>query len=210
MPFSLVIFSMAFAVSCTAYNFLDVKPIDLYGLPLTAAFMLVAVSYIISDCITELFGRKIMMKVLISTIIMHLVVICFSQLGCSFTPSNDWELNDAYLAIIGQSPKVALLSAFAFLCGTTTNTLIMSFLKYLWKDKYFKARAFLSTIAGEFIDCCAYLPIMFWGVLPFSEIWDMIVLFTTSKCIIEAVVLPITHRVVNYFKNDHNSLNVLC
>lgn len=199
MKFNLVVFSMAFAVSCTAYNFLDVKPIDLYGLPLTAAFMMVAVSYIISDCITELYGRKTMMKVLISTIVMHMVVVGLSQMACAFTPSSGWELNGAYVSIIGQSPKVTMLSAVAFLCGTTTNTLVMASLKAIWKGSWFKTRAFISTVAGEFIDCCAYFPIMFWGVLPFSDIWHMVCLFTVAKCAIEAAVLPITHKIVKIF-----------
>ncbi len=198
--FSLVIFSMAFAVCCTTYNFIDVKPIEVYGIPLTAGFMLVACSYILSDCITELYGRKTMIYVLLTTVVLHIITICVIQLACFLPPNPEWGLNESFVSIIGQSPKVAILSAFAFLCGTSTNTFIMSKLKELWNGKYFKWRAFLSTVAGEFIDCCAFFPIMFYGLLPFNEIATMIFIHTIAKCCWEVSVLPITQKVVKSFQ----------
>ena len=198
MPFSLVAFSMAFAVCCTTYNFIDVKPIDIYGVPLTAGFVLVACSYIISDCITELYGRKTMVSVLLTTFCLHLITIGVIQIACMLPPNKEWGMNEAFVSIIGQSPKVAMLSALAFLCGTSTNAFIMDKLKALWHGKYFKCRAFLSTVAGEFIDCCAFFPFMFWGILPVTEIVSMIFIHTTAKCAWEVTVLPITHKVVKH------------
>ena len=202
MKFGVVVFSMAFAVFCTTYNFIDVKPVDILGVPLTAGFMLVACSYIISDCITELYGRSIMMRVLFTTFCLHLITIAAIQLACFLPPNTEWGLNDAFVSVIGQSPKVALLSALAFLCGTSTNTYVMSRLNTLWGGRYFKVRALLSTVAGEFVDCCAYFPILFFGLLPWSEIGSMICVHTVAKCCVEFAVLPVTHGVVNYFKRS--------
>ena len=204
MNIILMIFSMAFAVCTTTYNFIDVKPIDIYGIPLTAGFVLVACSYILSDCITELYGRKVMNTILLITICLHLVTILVIQIACILPPNKEWELNTAFVSIIGQSPKVAILSAIAFTCGTSTNAYIMSKLKTLWKEKYFKWRAFLSTIAGEFVDCCAFFPIMFYGYLPAKEIVIMILIHTLAKCTWEVSVLPITDKVVNYIKLKNN------
>lgn len=192
---------MAFAVCCTTYNFIDVKPIDFFSFPVTAGTFLVAVSYIINDCITELYGRGIMIKVLLTTICLHLMTILAIQLACVLPPYTSWTLNDEFISIIGQSPKVALLSAFAFLCGTSTNAYVMDKLKHLWNSKYFKWRAFLSTVAGEFIDCCAFFPFMFYGILSYTEIIIMVIVHTVFKCALEICVLPITQRIVNYYKS---------
>lgn len=205
MPRALLFMAIAFAVCSNTYNFIDCKPVLVFGFPITAGTVLIACSYILSDAITELYGRKAMVYVLKCAIIMQLFSVANAQLGCYLTPTPDWTLDEAYQSILGQAPKAAILSAFAFFCGTTTNAYIMVWLKERWHGKYFPARAALSTIAGEFVDGFAYVLPFFYGILPLTEQVAMVCTICTFKCCVEFFVLPVTNAVVSNLKGANNA-----
>lgn len=204
MPRPLLFMAIAFAVCSNTYNFIDMKPVLVFGFPITAGTVLIACSYILSDAITELYGRKAMLDVLKFAVIMQLFSVANAQLGCYMTPTPDWHMNEAYVSILGQAPKAAILSAFAFYCGTSTNAFIMVWLKEKWKGKYFPARAALSTIGGEFVDGFAYVLPFFYGILPLTEQVAMVCTICTFKCCVEFFVLPITNAVVSKLKGANN------
>ena len=202
MSRALLFMAIAFAVCSNTYNFIDMKPVLVGGIPITAGTILIACSYILSDAITELYGRKAMVDVLKFAVILQLFSVAMAQLACFMTPAEGWDLQEAYVSVLGQAPKAAILSAFAFFCGTTTNAYIMVWLKEKWQGKYFPVRAALSTIGGEFIDGFAYVLPFFYGILPLTEQVAMVCTICTFKCCVEFVVLPITSGVVSKLKRS--------
>lgn len=204
MPKALLFMGIAFAVCANTYNFIDMKPVLIAGIPVTAGNLLIACSYILSDAITELYGRKAMSDVLKAAVIFQLFAVANVQLACFMPPIEGWDLQEAYETVLGQAPKAAILSAFAFFCGTTTNAYIMVWLKEKWHGKYFPVRAALSTIGGEFIDCVAYILPFFYGILSLTEQVALVFTICTFKCCVEFAVLPITHHVVKYLQRSEN------
>ena len=93
----------------------------------------------------------------------------------------------------------------------------MSKMKVASHGKNFSARAILSTVAGEGADSVIFFPLAFAGLMPVSELLQLMLLQVILKTAYEIIVLPVTIRVVKYIKrvddsdvyDDHISYNVL-
>lgn len=199
-----LILALALSVCLTAYNFVEVKPVQFGPIPLTAGFVLITLSYIISDCITELYGFRAMRTVIMTVFGLHLFMILMVQLSCWMPPHPLWQDEAAYERILGQTPWIAVLSAVAFCLGSTVNSWVMHSLKARWAARHFRLRAFLSTVVGEGVDNTFFFTIAFSALLPGEEVCKVVFAQIGSKLLLEAVALPITHRVVNYLQRSEN------
>lgn len=197
-----ILLSLALSVCLTTYNFVEVKPVQFGPIPLTAGFVLITLSYIISDCITELYGFRAMRTVILTIFGLHVMMIAMVQLSCWMPPHHLWQDEAAYELILGQTPWIAVLSAVAFCIGSTINAWVMHRLKARWAARHFRIRAFLSTVAGEGADNIFFFTIAFSALLPGEEVCKVVLAQIGSKLFLEAMVLPITHRVVDYFKRS--------
>ena len=93
----------------------------------------------------------------------------------------------------------------------------MSRMKVASHGKHFSARAILSTVAGESADSLIFFPLAFGGLMPATELAQMMLVQVVLKTLYEIIILPVTIRVVNYIKqiddcdvyDEHISYNVL-
>ena len=104
------------------------------------------------------------------------------------------------------SPRIAISCLAAYVVGSYINNYIMSKLKNRWNGKYFKCRAMLSTVCGEFSDAVVVTFSIFFGVLPLSTVLSITFSMALVKICLEAMVLPITSRIVNYVKSKEGEV----
>lgn len=195
------ILSMLFCTFLVVDNFIEIKPVNLYGITITAGFPILVATYIINDCIVELYGIKAAKFTIWMTVLAQFFLYVMVQLACQLPPATGWDFDSAYNIVFSAAPKVALLGSIGFMIGAFTNAYTMSSLKTLWKGEHFKTRAFLSTVVGEFCDNTFYFIVAFYNILSRNEIISLIVCSALVKIVLESLVLPITHKVVNYIRN---------
>ena len=195
-----LLFSMLFCVCLITANVLETKQMALGPISITGGLIVFPVSYIINDCVCEVWGyRKTRMLIWLG-FSMNFLFVMFAAL-CDIIPGAPYWDNDAgFHAIFGLAPRVAAASFVAFIVGSFANAYVMSRMKISSNGKNFSLRAIMSTMFGETADSLIFFPLALGGVVPNSELPMLIVSQIVLKTLYEIVVLPITIQVVKFTK----------
>ena len=200
-----MLLGILFNVCLVAANLLETKVVQLGGITATAGLIVFPISYIINDCIAEVWGFRKARLIIWSGFASNFLVIAFGQLAVSLPAAPFWEGEAGFNFVFGMAPRIAIASLIAFLVGSFLNAYVMSRMKISSGGKHFSARAILSTLIGESADSLLFFPIAFAGLIPAEELLIMIGTQATLKSLYEVVILPVTIRVVRYIKKVDGS-----
>lgn len=195
-----MLFSILFCVCLIAANVLETKQIAVGPISLTGGLIVFPISYIINDCVCEVWGfRKARLLIWVG-FVMNFFFVAMGAI-CDLIPGADyWNNDEGFHAIFGLAPRIALASFVAFVVGSFVNAYVMSRMKIRDGGKRFSARAILSTIAGETCDSVIFFPLALAGVVPASELPWLMMWQVILKTAYEVVALPLTMRVVKVLK----------
>lgn len=212
-----MVLGIVFCVCLVAANLLETKVVQLGPIAVTAGLIVFPVSYIINDCIAEVWGFRKARLIIWMGFLMNFFVVALGQMAIAIPAAPFWEGEEAFDFVFGMAPRIAAASLTAFLVGSFINAYVMSRMKVASQGRHFSARAILSTVAGESADSLIFFPLAFGGLMPVNELMKMMVVQVVLKTAYEIVILPVTIRVVNYIKrvdesdvyDEHISYNVL-
>ena len=205
--FSVRFFLMAvtLVVCLISSNFFVPRLWQVGGLPLqlSGAVLLFPVSYILGDCLTEVYGYRKARLVIWTAFVLSAFVALMAQLVC-WLPAPLQEsarpVADSFDALFSLVPKTTAASLLAFFCGSTVNAWIMSRMKVGSQGRAFGLRAILSSLGGEIVDSAIFFPIVFMGILTLPEALRLAGLQICAKVLYEVLALPLTSRFVRYVK----------
>lgn len=199
-------FSAIFSVMCTlmavcliASNIFTTKVFSISGIILTGDLLIFPVSYIINDCISEVYGYGKARFAIWLSFCTNLLFVLFAQLVVALPGADFWEGGEHFNYIFKMEIWVAIASLLAFLVGSTVNAAVMSRMKVVDKGNRFWLRAVTSSIAGDLCDSLVFMPIVFWSV-GLGRLCLMIVCQVLVKVLYEVVLLPVTQKVVERIK----------
>ena len=195
-----MLFSILFCVCLIAANVLEPKQIAFGSISLTGGLIVFPVSYIINDCVCEVWGYKKTRMLIWIGFAMNFFFVTLGAI-CDVIPGAPyWTNNDGFHQIFGLAPRIAFASFLAFICGSFVNAYIMSKMKLSSGGKNFSLRAVVSTIFGESVDSIIFFPLALWGVVPTEELPWLMLWQVILKTAYEIVALPLTIRLVRYVK----------
>ena len=195
-----MLLGIVFCVCLVAANFLEAKVIALGPFAVTAGMLVFPLSYIINDCIGEVWGFKKARLIIWMGFLMNFMVVALGQIAVMIPAAPFWEGEESFNFVFGLAPRIAAASLVAFLVGSFLNAYVMSRMKLLSKGRHFSLRAVVSTLAGESADSVIFFPIAFAGLMPAGELLKMMAVQAVLKTVYEILVLPVTVRVVKYMK----------
>lgn len=198
LPFLLL--TVIFCVCLIVANLIEIKTFNVGFVTLTAGMVVFPISYIINDCLVEVYGFRKARLVIWLGFAMNLFVTLALQLALALPGSDSWQSQDAMEAIYGAVPRILAASFIAFVMGSMANAWIMSRMKVASGGRNFSVRAIVSTLGGEGLDSLIFFPLAFGGVLPWQEVVHLIVSQTVLKTLYEILILPVTIIVVKRLK----------
>ena len=199
-----LIMSMLFTVCLLTANLLGTKKIALGPISVTGGLLIFPVSYIINDCVCEVWGYNRARLLIWLGFIMNFFFVAVCALCDAIPGAPYWDNDAGFHAIFGLAPRIALASFLAFIAGSFINAYVMSRMKVMSQGKHFSLRAILSTVFGEGADSLIFFPLAFYGVIPTSELPLLMFWQVVLKTSYEIVVLPLTYRVVAWVKHYEN------
>lgn len=200
-----MLFSILFCVCLILANLLETKQIAIGPISLTGGLIVFPISYIINDCVCEVWGFRKARLLIWSGFAMNFFFVAVGAL-CDWIPGAPyWNNDEGFHAVFGLAPRIAAASFVAFLLGSFANAYVMSKMKIRDGGRNFSARAILSTIAGESIDSLIFFPLALSGVVPTEELPKLMLIQVLLKTAYEILVLPLTIRVVKYVKEYEGS-----
>ena len=195
-----ILFGMLFCVCLITANVLETKQMTLGPLSLTGGLIVFPVSYIINDCVCEVWGYSKARMLIWLGFAMNFFFVMVGALCDAIPGAPYWDNEEGFHAIFGLAPRIASASFIAFICGSFINAYVMSKMKIASNGKNFSLRAILSTVAGESIDSLIFFPLALSSVVPAKELILLMVWQVILKTVYEIIALPITIRVVKALK----------
>ena len=203
VPFMLL--GILFNVCLIAANLLETKVIQVGSITVTAGLLVFPISYIINDCIAEVWGFKKARLIIWSGFAMNFFVVALGLIAVALPAAPFWEGEQHFDFVFGMAPRIVVASLLAFLGGSGLNAYVMSKMKVASGGRNFSARAIWSTVVGETADSLIFFPIAFGGLIAWPELLVMMGTQIVLKSLYEVIILPITIRVVKAVKRIDGS-----
>ena len=195
-----MLFSTLFCVCLITANVLETKQISFGAVNITGGLLVFPVSYIINDCVCEVWGfRKARLRIWLG-FAMNLMFVAFGALADAIPGAPYWHNDEGFHAVFGLAPRIAAASFVAFLAGSFINAYVMSRMKISSNGRHFSVRAVVSTVFGETADSLIFFPLALSGVVPAGEMLPLIVSQVVLKTLYEIIILPLTVRIVRKTK----------
>ena len=203
VPFMLL--GILFNVCLIAANLLETKVIQVGSLTVTAGLLVFPISYIINDCIAEVWGFKKARLIIWSGFAMNFFVVALGLIAVAIPAAPFWEGEEHFNFVFGMAPRIVAASLMAFLVGSFLNAYVMSKMKVASQGRNFSARAIWSTVVGETADSLIFFPVAFGGIIAWKELLIMMGIQIVLKSMYEVIILPVTIRVVKAIKKIDGS-----
>lgn len=202
-----MLFSILFCVCLITANVLETKQISFGQINITGGLLVFPVSYIINDCVCEVWGYGKARLLIWTGFAMNFIFVVFGALADAIPGAPYWHNDEGFHAVFGLAPRIAAASFVAFLAGSFINAYVMSRMKLSSGGRHFSLRAVVSTVFGETADSVIFFPLALSGVVPAGEMLPLIVSQVLLKTLYEIIILPITIRVVRKTK-EHEGEDV--
>jgi hypothetical protein len=161
------------------------------------------ISYIFGDILTEVYGygrdRRVVWAgfgALLFAAFMAYVVVHLPPAQNDFMAAYQPQLE----AVFGNTWRIVAGSMIAFACGSFANSFVLAKMKIATQGKHLWARIVGSTVVGQLVDTGVFFLIAFYGIWPNEQLFAVIVTQYLFKTIWEAVMYPVTAKVVAFLK----------
>jgi queuosine precursor transporter len=213
ISYRLVVIIAIFITCLITANVIAVKIISLGPVVLPAAIFVFPVSYIFGDILTEVYGYRTARKVIWLGFLCNLIFVFFAWIGQILPGAGFWEGQNAYVSILGYTPRLLAASFAGYLFGEFINSFVLSKMKVLTKGHWLWSRTIGSTVVGQAFDTSLFITLAFIGAPSFAPI--MIFNHWWAKVLIEVIATPATYAVVRWLKqkegidtyDNHTSYN---
>ena len=197
-----MLMGILFITCLIASNLLETKILQFGNFTMTAGVLCFPISYILNDCICEVWGFRKTRLVIWVAFLMNFLVVTLGQLAVLMPAADYWKESEPHFNFVfGLAPRIVASSFLAFLVGSFMNAYVMSRMKVLQKGRNFSVRAIVSTLFGEGADSIIFFPLAFYGMMPVPDLLKLMALQVITKTAYEVVMLPVTIRVVRFVKD---------
>lgn len=176
------------------------KVSTVWGLSFGSGVLFFPISYIFNDVLTEVYGYARARKVVWAGFGALVFASLMSFIIVALPPAPDWGDQDAYRTVFGQTPRIVFASIGAFFVGELSNSYVLAKMKIWSEGRHLWMRTIGSTVVGEAIDSIVFYPVAFFGVWSNNLLLEVMLSNYMIKTGWEAVITPVTYRVVSFLK----------
>ena len=183
-----------------------------------AGVLFFPIDYVLGDVLTEVYGYAHARRCIWAGFVALMFMVFMSWAVVNIPAAPDWAIASgdyivngkhvaapnqaAYMALLGQTPRIVVASLIAFWCGEFVNSFVLAKMKILTTGKYLWTRTIGSTIFGEGVDSALFYPLAFLGVAGWTTkaVITLAITQWVIKTLWEVVLTPVTYAVVGFLK----------
>jgi len=179
------------------------NPFGLFRFELSVGILPYPITFLITDIISEIYGRKRANQVVIAGIFasffsMIIILIANYVPAIDNSPIN----NEIFSKVFGLSPIAVLASMLAYLFAQFVDIKIYHFWKQKTKGKHLWLRNNFSTFSSQFIDTITVITLLcLFEVLPWDLFSTLLISGFLFKILIAILDTPILYFIVHLFKS---------
>jgi len=187
-------------------NIIGIKIINIGPITASMGIWLVPLSFLITDILAEVKGKKYINNLIWSTIVALIFSYLFIKLSIAIPPADRFaENNDAFVTIFNNSSRMFLASIVAFGLSQFHDIWAFEFWKKKTKGKFLWLRNNLSTIVSQFIDTTIFMFLAFYKMsdkFDAAFVWSLILPYYILKIILALVDTPLVYLGVSWLIED--------
>ncbi|QTA79898.1 Putative queosine precursor transporter [Desulfonema limicola] len=166
-----IILISIFIGSITISSILATKIISMAGFFVPAGVLAYSITFICTDVISEIWGKKRAGNTVIGGFIALLSVLILVQMSLAWPKAPFWNHEEAYRTILASTSRIIIASFAAYTISQFHDVWAFHFLKKLTSGHHLWLRNSLSTAVSQFLDSFIFITIAFYGVMP---VWPLI------------------------------------
>lgn len=170
------------------------------GVSFPASIVLFPLTFLIGDILTEVYGYGATRRAVWAGLIAELLWIASYLAAAALPPAPFWQHQEAFIALLGQTPRIAVAGMIAYVCGEFVNAYVLARMKVASEGQGLALRMVGSTVIGAATDTAIVLAIAFAGVIPAIELLKMGFVVWGLKVAWEILALPISLPTVRWLK----------
>ena len=124
----LVALAMTFATLVVVANVIAVKLLDVNGWAVPAGVLAYPFTFLVTDTISELYGRKTATKLVWMGFVVSALMVLLVYVAKILPAAGFWEHQEAFETILGSVPRVVLASLTAYLISQHGDVILFHFL----------------------------------------------------------------------------------
>ncbi|MEE1305043.1 MAG: queuosine precursor transporter [Agathobacter sp.] len=183
----------AFAVFGTLLGNIAVcKCVDLFGVSTTAGNVLYASTFLVTDILSEKYGKKAAGKAVMMSFSVMLLWLVGTQLILQFTPNGNDYINPSLMVVFGLVPRITIASLLGFVCSQNIDVFLYHL---IWKktgdsEKMLWLRNNGSTLISQAIDTVIFTTLAFWGTYPTNVFISILLTTYLFKAVVAVLDTP--------------------
>lgn len=183
----------AFAIFGTLLGNIAVcKCVDLFGLSTTAGNVLYASTFLVTDILSEKYGKKEARNAVLYSFSVMLLWLLGTQLILLFTPNANDYVNESLVTVFGLVPRITIASLTGFICSQNIDVFLYHF---IWKKTGDgKSKLWLrnngSTLISQAVDTVLFTFLAFWGTYPTGVFFSILITTYLFKAVVALVDTP--------------------
>lgn len=199
----LISLSIIFTTLLLTANISAVKIIAIGTEGIDAGIIAYPLTFLISDVLSELYGRKTTTKIIWLGFISNLLMVGILFLVGIIPEATYWNDQDSYNKILGSVPRIVFASMCAYLISQHHDVFAFEMWKKITKNRFLWIRNNASTIVSQGIDTTIFVLVAFIGIYSMDEIWNMIWITYLIKIAIAIIDTPLIYLLVYLSKSKN-------
>lgn len=195
-----------FITSLLLSNILACKIITLGGLILPAAVIFYPLTFLFTDVVAEIEGKKSASSLVMMGFYMSLFMVLVIFAVKLLPAAGFWKHQEAYNAILGATPRIVIASMIAYVLSQRHDVWAFHWWKRRTEGRHLWLRNNLSTIVSQLIDSILFITIAFWGIFSPSAIGIMILSQYAVKVVIALLDTPLCYLLVRFYGSNREQI----
>ena len=202
---NLITLNAVFVACLIISNVITCKVINIFGFAAPAGFLVYPFTFLCTDVIGELWGRKEANKTVRLGMIIQLIALGLITLANILPPAEfAKDFQQHFNAVLGQNWRFVVASLTAYLVAQYNDVLLFHMFKDKHGDKKRWIRNNVSTMTSQMFDTVIYISIAFIGTVP--NILELMVVQYALKFIMAALDTPIFYLLTNKYIKEQRQL----
>ena len=178
------------------------SPFGIYTFEISAGIIPYPITFLVTDIISEIYGRKKAKSVVLSGLfasifVLFIVMIANSVKATEWSPVND----EIFSNVFGLTGIAVGASMLAYLLAQLIDIRVFHFWKKLTNGKHLWLRNNASTFSSQFVDTATVLVLLcLAGAIAWDKFWILLLNGFLFKVIMALIDTPILYLVINLIR----------
>ena len=193
LTFASILIMVSFVSISLVSNIASAKIGNVFGFAVDMGTFLYPLIFTIRDLVHKRLGKNVAQKLIIISSISVLFMSMYFYLVGLVPEDKSWDLNDAFISIVSPVFRIALASIISAAISELLDTEIYHIIYKKFKSKFQWLRVVASNGVSIPIDSIIFSLIAFFGQLPTSAIFQIIIFNIVVKYIVTIFSVPMIY-----------------